>query len=227
MSSLSEAPVQETGFVEDDFAFQQLPPAPPAAKRVDPAVARNQAAQILASAQAEAEQIREQARVAGHAEGYELGRAEASAQCAPAVQALAAVLAEAQAERERVAEQMEESAVQLALQIADKALTGAITAQPERVVDVVRGALRCLVERERVTILVHPLDLQIVRESVDGLIQQLGGIEHLDVQEERRVQRGRAIVRSAAGWIDARLETKLERSREILQADLPEHRATQ
>src|SRR3954466_2532259 len=123
MSSLSEAPGEPPGFVEDDFAFQQPPPAPPAPKRIDPAVARNEAAQILASAQAEAEQIREQDRGAGHAEGYEVGRAEGSAggrgeppaEGAPAVQALAAVLAEAQAERERVAEQMEESAVQLAL----------------------------------------------------------------------------------------------------------------
>ena len=207
-------------FVEDDFAFQQLPPSPPSARRVDPAVARNEAAQILATAQAEADHIREQARLQGHAEGYEAGRADAATQYAPAVQALAAVLGEAQAERERVAEQMESAAVALALQIADKALTGAITAQPDRVVDVVRGALRCLVERERVTILVHPQDLPIVREAVEGLIQQLGGIEHLEVQEERRVQRGGAIVRSQTGEIDARIETKLERARELLQGEL-------
>ena len=216
---MSSQAVPAEGFVEDDFAFQQLPPAPPAPRRLDMGVARNEAAQIVASAEAEAEQIREQARLQGHAEGYEAGRADAAAQCAPAVQALAAVLAEAQAERERVAEAMEESAVQLALQIADKALTGAITAQPERVVDVVRGALRCLVERERVTILVHPDDLPIVRESVEGLVQQLGGIEHLEVQEERRVQRGGAIVRSQTGEIDARMETKLDRAREILAGE--------
>ena len=224
MSSLSDAPVmadaEPTGFVRDDFAFQQLPPAPPTPKRVDPGVARTEAARIVAQAEAEAEQIREQARVEGHAEGYEAGCADAARQCAPAVQALASVLAEAQAERERVAESMEESAVQLALQIADKALTGAITAQPERVVDVVRGALRCLVDRERVTILVHPQDLPIVRDAVEGLVQQLGGIEHIEVQEERRVQRGGAMVRSTAGEIDARIETKLERAREILMGEL-------
>jgi flagellar biosynthesis/type III secretory pathway protein FliH len=222
MSSSSEAVTAEqpTSFVRDDFAFQQLPPAPPAPRRVDPAIARNEAAQILAAAQAEAEQIREQARLQGHAEGYEAGRADAAAQCAPAVQALAETLAQAQAERERVAEHMEESAVGLGLQIADKALTGAITAQPERVVDVVRGALRCLVERERVTILVNPQDLPIVRDAVAGLIQQLGGIEHLEVQEERRVHRGGAMVRSTTGEIDARIETKLDRAREILQAEL-------
>ena len=205
------------GFVEDSFAFEQLPPAPPvAARRVDPQAARNEAEQILATARQEADSIRERA----YAEGLAAGRAEAAAQAAPAVQALAEALVQVEAERERVAADTEEAAVGLGLQVADKALTAAITAQPERVVDVVRGALRCLVERERVTILVHPEDLELIRESVDGLVRQLGGIDHIDVQEERRVQRGGAIVRSTAGEIDARIETKLARAREILQEEL-------
>jgi flagellar assembly protein FliH len=207
-------------FVEDTFAFEQLPPAPMTPRRVDVAAARNEAAQIVADAQAEADGIRERARLEGHSEGYALGRAEASNQAAPAVQALAEALVQAQAERDRVMDEMEEAACRLALQIADKALTAAITSQPERIVDVVRGALRCLVDRERVTILVSPEDLEIVRESVDSLMRQLGGMDHLDVQEERRVARGGAIVRSQAGEIDARLETKLDRAREILQAEM-------
>ena len=50
-----------------------------------------------------------------------------------------------------------------------------------------------------------------MREAVDGLVRQLGGIEHIEVQEERRVQRGGAIVRSTAGEIDARVQTKLDK----------------
>lgn len=214
-----------SGFVEDDFAFEQLPPSPSVPRRMDAAGARNEAEAVLAAARAEADAIRDRARVEGHAEGYEAGRADAAMQAAPAVQALAVILEQAQAERERVAEDMEEAAVGLALQIADKALTGAITAQPERVVDVVRGALRCLVERKHVTILVSPDDLEIVREAIDGLVRQLGGIEHLEVQEERRVHRGGAIVRSTSGEIDARLETKLERARDLLHAELVGNRA--
>lgn len=218
MSSLSEAALEgaDTG---SNFAFEQLPPAPPALRRVDSAAARDEAQQMLAAARAEAYAIREQARLEGHAEGFAAGRQDAAAQAAPAVQALAQALLQAQAERERVADEMDEAAVGLALQIADKALTAAITARPERVVDVVRGALRCLVERERVTIMVHPDDLEIVRESVDELVRQLGGIEHIEVQEERRVDRGGAIVRSTTGEIDARLQTKLDKAREILQAE--------
>ena len=207
--------------VKDAFSFDQLPPAsvgPP--RRLDATAARNEAASIIADAQADADAIREQARAQGHAEGYAAGHEEARAQAAPAVQALAEALVQAQAERDRAADDVEAAAVELSLQIAEKAMAAALKVQPERVVDAVRGALRCLVARERVTIQVNPEDLPLVRDAADGLVQQLGGIEHIEVQEERRVPRGGAIVRSAAGEIDARVGTKLDKAREILEHEL-------
>jgi flagellar assembly protein FliH len=216
MSSSSSA----AGFADSAFAFDQLPPSPVAPRRLDPQAARTEAAAIIAAAESEAASIRDLARAEGRADGVAAGRAEAAAQAAPAVQALAEVLVQAQAERERLATEVEGAAVELALQIAEKALTTALAVQPERVVDAVRGALRCLVERERITIQVHPDDLEIVRESVDSIVRQLGGIEHIEVQEERRVQRGGAIVRSSAGEIDARVQTKIDNAREILEHEL-------
>jgi flagellar assembly protein FliH len=214
MSSSSSA------FVEDSFAFDQLPPPPPPPRKVDRQVARDEAQSIIAAAQAEADAIREAARTQGYAEGLAAGRDEFAAQAAPAVQALAASVVEAEADRDRVSGEAEAAAVELALQIAEKTVTASIAVDPGRVVDVVRGALRCLIERERVTIQVHPEDLPLVREAVGSLVGQLGGIEHIEVQEERRVQRGGAIVRSTAGEIDARIQTKLDNAREILEHEL-------
>ena len=84
----------------------------------------------------------------------------------------------------------------------------------------VRGALRCLVDRERVTVQVNTLDLELVREAIEPLVSAIGGVEHFEVQEDRRVIRGGALVRSAAGEVDATIETKLERAREVLEAEL-------
>jgi flagellar biosynthesis/type III secretory pathway protein FliH len=216
----SSSSVHAARFVEDAFAFDQLPPAPPAPRQIDPQFARDEAAAIVAAAQAEADAIREQARAEGHAKGLAAAREHAAAQAAPALQALGEALVQAQTERDRVSVEVEAAAVELALEIAEKALTTALAVRPELVLDVVRGALRCLVDRERVLILVHPEDLELVREAVDSLVRQLGGIEHIEVQEERRVQRGGAIVRSTAGEIDARVQTKLENAREILEHEL-------
>ena len=46
-----------------------------------------------------------------------------------------------------LAERLERDAVELALQLAEKIVVGAIEADPERVLDVVRGGLRGLVDR--------------------------------------------------------------------------------
>jgi flagellar assembly protein FliH len=49
---------------------------------------------------------------------------------------------------------------------------------------------------------------------------QLGGIEHVDVQEERRVARGGTVVRTTVGEVDARIATKLDRARSAVEAQL-------
>jgi flagellar assembly protein FliH len=179
---------------------------------------------VVEAARAEADQIREQARAegfaAGRAEGAAAAQEEARAHLAPAVQALHAAVEALEAERATIADRVEQGAVELALELAGKVVAGAVEAQPERVLDVVRGALRCFMERERVHILVHPDDLGLVRESIDAVAGELGGIDHVEVQEERRISRGGAIVRTATAQVDASLQTKLERAREVIAMEL-------
>jgi flagellar assembly protein FliH len=160
------------------------------------------------------------ARAAGHDAGFQAGMLEAQAQMAAGITALQAAADAVAAERDRVATAVEAAAVELALRIAEQALGATIAAQPETVVDVVRGALRRLVERERVTVLVNPEDLELVRGAAEALANELGGIETCDVQAERRVARGGAIVRTVEGEVDATLATKLSRAREAIEEEL-------
>jgi flagellar assembly protein FliH len=160
------------------------------------------------------------AREAGREQGFQAGLVEAAQHMATAVAALHAAAEHLAAQREHLAAAVEAATVELGLRIAEQALAAAVTVDPDRVVDVVRGALRRLVERARVTILVHPDDLDLVRAASPALVAELGGMEHCDVQAERRVQRGGAIVRTVEGEVDATLETKLARAREILEEEL-------
>lgn len=171
---------------------------------------------VLVAAYGEADAIRAAARSEGHAAGLAAAAAEVASATAALRQA-AAQLADVAAE---LPERLEEEAVELAFAIAGQALGGAFDARPELVVAVVRGGLRRLVERDRVTLLVHPDDLECVRAATPGLIAELGGIEHCEVQSERRVSRGGAMIRTADGEIDATLETKLARAREVVAEDL-------
>jgi len=170
----------------------------------------------LAAAQAELELL----RVAAHNEGYAAGRAEALALVTPAVAALGEAAAALDAERVAIADRLEEEALDLALAIAERVVAGTIAVEPSRVIEAVRGALRGITDRSRITVLVNPDDLHLVRGAADGLIGQLGGIEHLDVQAERRVGRGGAVVRHPEGEVDAMIATKLERARELVESQL-------
>lgn len=159
-------------------------------------------------------------RAEGFNDGYTAGAADARATVDPAAAALHAAAAELASLRGDVADRAERAAVELALSIAEQVVHAAIAADPELVVDAVRGALRRLIERDRVLVLVHPDDLDVVREHADRLVAELGGIEHCGVEADRRVGRGGAIVRTAEGEVDATLETKLGRAREVVEQEL-------
>jgi flagellar assembly protein FliH len=195
----------------EEFSFEPLEAAPISLREME---------SPLAAAQAEADAIRAAARAEGHADGVEAGLAEGRAQLAAALGALERAHAEVVALREATAEAVERDAVELAVQLAEKIVAGALDADRERVLDVVRGALRRLSERRRVTVLVHPDDLELVRSAADGFAGELGGIEHCEVQAERRLARGGAIVRTDEGQVDASIETQLARARELVAAEL-------
>jgi flagellar assembly protein FliH len=196
-----------------DFDFMSLEPLAPPVTRANEADA---VMEVLAAARAEADMLRESAR----AEGFAAGRDDAVAALEPAVAALTQAVADVHAQQAEAASQLERRAVELGLALARKILGGALEVEPERVLEAVTGALRGIVERERITIMVNPDDLEIVREAMDNLKASLGGIEHCEVQAERRVGRGGCIVRTPVGDVDARVETKLERAGEVVAAAL-------
>jgi flagellar biosynthesis/type III secretory pathway protein FliH len=198
-----------------EFSFEALEAAPGSPEPGSHAEADAVMA-ALAAAEADADTLRAQAREQGLTEG----RDEALAALTPAVEALSQALEAVQADQHVRAERLERHAVDLALFLAEKVIGGAVAVDPELVVEAVRGALRGIVERERITVLVHPEDLDLVRNAMDGMRTTLGGIEHCEVQAERRVSRGGAVVRTPDGDVDARVETKLRRAREVVEAAL-------
>lgn len=182
--------------------------------------------QLIARAQAEAEAVRAQAREAGFQEGFAEGRAQGEAATQSAASALASALDQELAQREQMGLALAHDAVDLALELAAKIVHGVLEVQPERVVEVIRDALRPIADRRRITILVDPADLELVTASIEALRAQAGGIELCEVQADRRVGRGGAIVRTSEGEVDACVATQLEKAREVIVAELGARRAS-
>ena len=205
MTSCSEPEIARPVALDE---LEQLAPPP----SHDPVRA---ARAVVEAAEAEAEVLRARAVEDGYAEGVRLAREETAAALAPAMDALQNALGEALAAREAIIVAAEVRAAQLAIAIAEKIVVGAIDVQPERVVAVVTGALRGLLDAERIVVCVHPDDVELVRAA---------GVDHSDahveIHAEQRVPRGGALVRTSVGEVDARVDTKLDAVRALVAAEL-------
>jgi len=206
---LSEAPVTDAPV---SYAFEQLEASEPPP--------RDAAARVLAKAMADAERIREVARAEGYDAGHRDGHEHGAAEIAAAIGALGQAVAGVEALRTGVAEAVETDAVELALALAGKILAGALQARPELVVEVVQGALRRITDRRRITVLVNPGDLELVRAAIGEITSQGSGVELCDLQSDERVGSGSAIVRTPEGEVDASVHTQLERASEVVSAAL-------
>ena len=200
----------------EGFVFEQLDGPPP---ELSPAAALA-VEQGTDPAHTELVDVREMARAEGFEEGYRAGIEAARGDVSVAAAALGTALQEANERLRADSELLEWQAVELALQLAEKVVAASIEVQPELVLEVVKGGLRRLNERERVTVLVNPDDLELVRGALGDVAGTLGGIERLEAQGERRVGRGGAVLRTPVGEIDAKVETQLSRAREVVMREL-------
>jgi flagellar assembly protein FliH len=162
------------------------------------------------------ERAREDARRAAAAEGRAAGLAEFREQAAPLLAALGEALAGIDALRSEVAEQLERDAIELAVQLAERIVAGTLEVAPERILDVVRGALRRIADRRRIVVVVNPADAPLINEQLETLRAELGGIEEATVQADRRVARGGALVQTSDGALDVQVESQLDRVRAVV-----------
>jgi flagellar biosynthesis/type III secretory pathway protein FliH len=74
-------------------------------------------------------------------------------------------------------------------------------------------------------VLAHPADLALLREAGPQLAAELGGVDHLDFVEERRLGRGSVVVRTPAGEIDATIAGKADKIEQTLREGIEQRRA--
>lgn len=182
------------------------------------AEARTTSAQLLNETQQKVAQISQQAEQQGLAQGREAGQAETRRMLEQAQNILQA----AQADRERLLHESEGEMVQLVLQIVRKILRIEPIINEQVLIQVVRAALERLGKQVNVLIRVHPEDLELLHFSLLQLEELALDIE---LVPDPAIEPGGCRVISAAGEIDATLQTQFEavaRSFLMLASDPPD-----
>lgn len=174
-------------------------------------IARQEAEKLVEQARQEAEELKRQAREQGYtdglkegtAQGQNQGREEGRRELTAALErwlTMGDALTEAWRSR---FEGLEREVKDLAVAAAEKIVHTHVASSPETVLGVIKDALRHAADAERVTVLVNPKDLNLVREASEELAGQVKGTDRFEIVEAERVEPGSCIVETRSQVIDA------------------------
>jgi flagellar assembly protein FliH len=190
------------------------------------AEARSRATQICVDAQAEAEGLlrqaheqiaglTSQAREEGFSKGQAEGRQAALQEMEGQLNAISALLAAIREERHEAIRAAEPEILRLSLAIAERLVHRHISIDPETLFGVVKHAIAKLNEHDKLTIRIHPNDIDMLQQYRNKLVT-IADTHNIRFVEDATVEQGSAAVESTAATVDARFSTQLSQAEQIL-----------
>jgi flagellar biosynthesis/type III secretory pathway protein FliH len=169
--------------------------------------AQEKAQELIAQAEADANQIREAARQQGAAEGRE----EAKRGLLPSLVALSDAGQSLIVFEERLVTLYEPHLVQLALEIAEKVIGRVVGVDEQLVASVLERAKAEVTDAKQIRIFLHPDDLEVIREMRPDLVHmESGNGRTVAVFAALDVGRGGCRLETESGIIDATIPTQLD-----------------
>lgn len=158
--------------------------------------AHQTAADLVNSAEAQAETIRREA--------YQTGRAAAENE-------LLESLLEIKEKRVEVLRTIEEDVLKLSIKLAEKIIGREISGENSAAVrvEIVSNALRSARHQEMLTVRVNAADLPLLERMRDEKTNAFGRAQLIDFVADQTISIGGCIIESQSGTIDARVETQL------------------
>jgi flagellar assembly protein FliH len=147
-----------------------------------------------------------QARQAGFQDGLKQAREEAAKEVNASAERVAQTLAELVALKRRVRNEAEMELVRLSLAIARRILRRELATDPEAIQGVVHAALQKLQNRELYRVRVFPAGAEAVRACLD----RMGAAPAIQIIPDPSLRAGDVLFETAAGELDASVETQLQ-----------------
>ncbi len=158
--------------------------------------------------QAQIEQIREQARREGFEQGLREGRETGRTEIESLIARWQSLIATLEHPLQQLDREVEEQLMRLAVAIATQLVRHDIDADPQQIIEVVRGAVAAMPASSRkFRVLLHPEDAALIREVAGDEAER-----SWEIVEDPATSRGGCQVISEASRIDERVETRLQRA---------------
>ena len=124
--------------------------------------------------------------------------------------------------REAVLEGVERDLVDLVLKVAAQVIHDEVTQRPELITFQVESALVRTKEDSMITVRLHPLMLETVREVAPRLLEPLGSTVRLHFEPDPSIAPGGCIVETSQQIVDARIGNQISRIGAALKQSIKE-----
>jgi flagellar assembly protein FliH len=169
-------------------------------------VAHDEAAQILAAARQQAQQLAEQAATEAYEQAATIFQ-----------QATADLLQTLEAQLPIFLQRLEHESAILLTDILRRILRERFTDDPEAIVPVVRQALQKLAESSRVQVMVAPQHEEPLRHAYKDLLAILADQARLEIVVSEEAEPFGCVAHGDHGSVDARLERRLQAIEQVVQ----------
>ena len=152
----------------------------------------------------------------GLSEGVREGRELQKKETLQSIQALSALIQDLSGLKKNILEAAEEQILQLTLAIAEKVIHMETTTNRDVIRNVLRAAMKGIVDRENMKIRVHPQDFQYMLEIKSDFLKNFDGIKNIVFEEDASITRGGAIVETMFGEVDARVDQQYNAIKSVM-----------
>lgn len=175
---------------------------------------KDQAAQIQ-------EEARDQGYQEGHEEGYQAGAEAVRERFASSLATLQSLVDELSRAREKVYPLLEREMVEMVAALAKKVVRTELASKADGIREIVRMAVESVLDRETLTVKVHPDDHKELQDYGQELIQLFHDIKNVAFESHASVSRGHCVVESNFGTVESGLDHLDEQIERILHLAPP------
>jgi len=123
--------------------------------------------------------------------------------------------------KQQLIHEAEEEIIRLSLHIAEKIVHHEIKSNPEVIHHVLTKAMENVLDRDNITIRLHPDDYHQLMAIKNDFLQNYDGLKNVVFQKDETVKQGGTIIETQHGEVDARIDQQL---REVTRTMLAMHR---
>ena len=116
----------------------------------------------------------------------------------------------------------ERESINLALAIAEKIVGHEVATNKNVVLNVVKEALKGVVDSERIKIRISPSDFKVIKDADLQFSKYIDNVEAVSFEKDEAIGNGGCVIETNLGEIDARIEKQLEAVEQALKLEFQE-----